>query len=167
MLTLDYNSVISYQYSNVEKSKKKLDFFNTGLGKWANSVFLRGILKRIMNVLTSQLLHSKGILLEAKEHSLELQGKSLTKGIESINGLLNLNIRLQSLLAELCEDDKDNKYPELHVSNEIVIETIENFYSIIRVLKRANAKEPKETSDIARDLSRASVKSLEKVLYGN
>jgi hypothetical protein len=167
MLTLDYNSVIRNQYHDVEKGKKSLDFFNSGFGRVVNSLISpKAILRKVNSILTSQLVSSRGLLVTAQENCLDIKDKDVTKGINGINKLLELNIIIQSLVEELLEGKQDTKHPELYLTREIVEETIENFYSILRILKKANLKTPKETSQLAKDLSRVSVNSLEKVLYG-
>jgi hypothetical protein len=167
LATLDYTSVIRTQYYCVEKSKKSLDFFNSGLGKVVNSIRSpKSILRKVNSILISQLVSSRGLLITAQEKNLEIKDKDLTKAVTGVNKLLELNIVVQSLVDELLENNNENKYPELYLTRELLSETIENFYSILRILKKANLKTPKETSQLARDLSRVSVNSLEKVLYG-
>ena len=169
MLTLDYNTVISYQFQDVERSKKKLSFVHTPFGKWINSFFsFDAIVSGVNRVTTSQLLKAKGLLSELKEHYSDVSDKDLSNAISNINELLNLNITFHAIVEEILEDNSDNNFQRLTISKEVLTETIEILYSIIRLLKRANHKKPMmETSQMAIDSSNRSVDTLAKIVYGS
>ncbi len=167
LTTLDYTSVIRDQYYCAVRGKKNLDFFSSGIGKVV-STFLspKFILRKVTSILTTQLVSSRGLLITAQENCLAIKDKDLSKPIKGVNRLLEINILIKSLLDDILATDLSTKYPELYLSREVVVETIENLYSIVRILKKANLKTPKETSELAKDLSGRSVNSLEKTLYG-
>jgi len=169
MLTLDYNTVIFHQFQDVERSKKRLSFIDTPLGKWINSIFsLDTIFSGINRATTSQLLKVKGLLSELKENYSELHNQDLSRAINQINDLLNDNISFLFRVETILKGDSSDEFQKLIISKEVLAETIETLYSTIRLLKRANQKKPMmETSQMAIDSSKKSVDTLAKVVYGN
>ncbi len=164
--TLDYNSAIKYQYEDLEKNKKRVERY-FGVGQWVTQKLIPGLLKRLNGLLISHLLSTKGGLTEISNNIDKIQGRDLSKQISSLNMWLELCISFQGELEKLIEENEHKKYRDLVISQATLAEIIENLYSILRILKKANLKSPKETSELAKDLSRLSVNSLEKVLYGH
>src|SRR2546429_97491 len=125
MLAIDYNTVIKHQYDDVNKSRKKIGFYFSSLfTNWWHSFVKRG-LKKVNNILFSQLVSSKGMLFDIKEKATQLQGENLSKIITWIEGLITVNISLKSEIEELMAEDKENKFPEIATSNSVLEETIE------------------------------------------
>ena len=166
LATLDYNSAITHQYHDLERGKRSFDLhFSLG---FIMSVFVPRLIKKLNGILISHLLSTKGALAQIKEIDQEfLNNRDLSVPIDKVTSLLELNISFLSDIEKIIDMDEEKRFPGLIISQSVLTEIIENIYSILRTLKKANRKIQHETSELAKGLSRISVNSLERVHYGN
>jgi len=166
MLTLDYNTVIKHQYDDVNKSRKKIAFyFHNLFTNWLHYFVKRG-LKKVNNILLSQLLSSKGLLSDIKEKAPQLQGQNLTKVIDWVDSLIKVNVSFKTEIEKIILEDDGNDFPEMLTANSALEETIETLYNILRILKKCNGKTTVETSEEAINSAKHSLHSLQTVLHG-
>jgi hypothetical protein len=162
----DYSSAIKYQSEDLEKNRKRFDR-NFTFGKWVAKKLLPGLLKKLNGLLVSHLLSTKGALIELSKNIDKIEGKDLTKQINDLENWIHINISFQDAIEQLIAQNEHKEYPALVISQATLGEIIENLYTIQRVFKKHTLQTPKETSELARDLSKRSVQSLQKALYGH
>ena len=156
MLVLDYNTIIKHQYLDVEASRKifhrltRLNLFQ---------VFKKKAIAQLNKTLSSQLIHSRGFVSEFTDRFKDGTQIDLSYPIKLFQDLLNINIKLK---AEL---EKSNN-PKLIEVDAILTETIEHYYTSLRILKRHNKRESIPTSQMATDSCRHSLNTLQTVING-
>jgi len=125
MLVLDYNTIIKHQYHDVDVSRKNYRRFT-----WLNlfQFFKKKAIDQLNNTLSSQLIHSRGFVSEFTDRFKDGAPIDLSYPIELFQDLLNINIKLK---AEL---EKSND-PQLKETDNILTETIEHYYTSLRILK--------------------------------
>lgn len=159
-----YNSAFQYQRNDFRKTEKRLtiswNFFPA-------KRFLSALLKRFNGLLMSHLLASKGTISDLKENIQEIEGKDLSKQISDLEEFILFVVSSKETINTFISSEKGKEYPELVITNSSLEELIDNLYSIQRIFKKHTLQTPKKPSEVARELSRTSVKSLEKALYGN
>lgn len=161
----DYSSAIKYQSEDLERNKKRLDR-NFYFGKWVAKKLIPKILKNLNNLLLTHLLSSKGALVELSKNLDKIEGKDLNKQIGDLEKSIHLYVSFKDEIDQLILQNEHGDYPDLLVSQSTFEEIIENLYSIQRIFKKQTLQTPNVTSELAKNLSSISVKSLEKALYG-
>jgi hypothetical protein len=168
MITLDYNTTVEHQFGDVNKSRKKINFFfNNSLDsvrKWFKGITRGFINKSISNIntrLTSQLLNSKGILSDLQGRVKSPSGEDFTALIKRMDDLIILHISFKEEVERIIDADKKIQFPDILVTNALLEETIEVQYDILRLLKRYNQKSSIETSSLASESNERSLISLE------
>lgn len=109
----------------------------------------------------------KGLNASLTERFEEISGTGQSGSIKDIDELIAINVRFLGMIEKLIFLDIENDYPQIRRSKEILTEVIENLYTALRTLKRANKKSTVATSQMARDLSATSKNFFEKSLYGH
>lgn len=164
--TLDYNTALCNQYDFVASNGKKLNRYgNIANGFWAPFYPLHHALKKMKGQFIQQLIYSKGMLSQVSEHIEDIRNKDTSELIDIIEQLINKNIELHSKAEEIVNEDTDNRFPEFHIITSVLLETIENFYSTLRIIKRVNRKTPIERTTLAESSVSISAKTLEKIFY--
>jgi hypothetical protein len=156
MLILDYNTIIKHQYQDVDTSRKNFRRLT-----WLNlfQFVKKKAIDQLNKTLSSQLIHSRGFVSEFTDRFKDGTPIDLSYPIELLQDLLNINIKLK---AEL---EKSND-PQLEESDVILTETIEHYYTSLRVLKRHNKRENIPTSQMAIDSCRHSLNTLQTITNG-
>lgn len=173
MITLDYNSTFRHQIEDVNKSRRKINFFFnkplTIIGQWMKTLLKNLTQKAIIKInlrLTSQLLSSKGLLADLQSKADYFQGKDLSAFINQVDNLILQHISFNDDIEKIIEADNQELFPEIKTTDSLLKETIEVQYDILRILKRFHKKSTKETSDLAIESSRRSLISLETIVNG-
>jgi hypothetical protein len=123
------------------------------------------VLKRVNGLFILQLFYSRGLLAEITEDLDEIKSQDSSTLIFLIELLINKNIEIQSSTEDIIKKDTENKYPECKIINAVLIQTLENLYSTLRILKRVNLKTPIERTELAETAAAHSAKTLEKLFY--
>jgi hypothetical protein len=156
MLLFDYNAIIKHQYRDVEASRKnfrRLALLNLF------QFFKKKAIGQLNKTLSSQLIHSRGFVSEFTDRLKDGTQIDLSYPITLFQDLININIKLK---AEL---ERSND-PQLKEADAILIETIEHYYTSLRILKRHNKRESLPTSQVAIDSCRHSLNILQNVING-
>jgi hypothetical protein len=154
MLALDYNTIIKHQYEVVTASRKnfhRLTRFNIF------NLLKRKLITRLNDGLSNQLIHARGLVSEFTDRFKEVEEIDLNFLIELIDKLIKLNISLKS-------EFENSNDPDLKKANDILTETIEHYYTSLRILKRHNKRESIPTSQMAIDSCRHSLNTLQAVI---
>jgi hypothetical protein len=156
MLVLDYNTIIKHQFQDVDASRKNFHRLS-----WLNlfHYFKKKAIDQLNKTLSSQLIHSRGFVSEFNDRFKEGTQIDLSYPIELFQDLININIKLKA------EIEKSND-PQLKEADEILAETIDHYYTSLRILKRHNKRESIPTSQIAIDSCRHSLNTLQNVTNG-
>ena len=109
--------------------------------------------------LTSQLIYSRGFVSEFTDRLKDGTQIDLSYPITLFQDLININIKLK---AEL-ERSNDSQLKE---ADAILTESIEHYYTSLRILKRHNKRESLPTSQVAIDSCRHSLNNLQNVING-
>ena len=153
---LKYNTILKHQRVDVDKNRKLIYFFP------ASHVFhlIRSwIINRLNSTLSNQLIFAKGLVSDLKDRVNELGGKDLNIGIDHLNDLIKVNILLKDSI------EKSNNQA-LQNADILLSDTIENYYTALRILKRKNNRSSIETSQLAKESCRHSLNSLQTVING-
>ena len=170
MLVIDYNNAAISQYEAVNANRKQVNLFfgrifSFSLSTWLTS-FIKKKLVTVNAIQTSDLLYSKGMLVDLEKKQAQLQGQNLSKLIGHIDKLLNQNILFNDVMEKLIkEEDVSNRFEELRSIISVTRESIEVQYDILRFLKKNNKKNPIETSPLASESNGRSLNSLETASY--
>lgn len=167
MYALEYKDLFVNQNHDAERNRKRFSLI--GLGSFFSFLSLNKLLnwvfQRLNTTIAKQLLQMKGLAVTLEDEFEEVKDTNLNEIITLLNTFLNSNISFHTYLEELHDKGKSKKYPSLLVTKDLVAETIETAYNIIRILKRANIKPNIETSELAIELSRTSINSSERSSY--
>lgn len=156
MLILDYNTIIKHQYQDVDASRKNFRRLS-----WLKifQFFKKKAIDQLNKTLSSQLIYSRGFVAEFTERFKDEEQIDLSYPIDLFQELININITLK---AEL---EKSNDY-NLRETDAILTETIDHYYTSLRILKRHNKRNNIPTSQMAIDSCRHSLNTLQTVING-
>ena len=156
MFALDYNNIIKHQYLDVEASRKNFHRLT-----WLKlfQFYKKRAIDQLNKKLGLQLIHSRGFVAEFTDRFKEGAEIDLSYLIGLFQDLLNVNIKLKA------EIEKSND-PALKEADAILTETIEHYYTCLRILKRHNKRESIPTSQMATDSCRHSLNTLQTVTDG-
>lgn len=121
--------------------------------------FKKKAVDQLNKTLSSQLIHSRGFVSEFTDRFKDGTQIDLSYPITLFQDLININIKLKS------EIEKSND-PQLKEADEILAETIEHYYTSLRLLKRHNKRDSIPTSQMAIDSCRHSLNTLQTVING-
>jgi hypothetical protein len=154
MLVLDYNNIIKHLYNDVYASRKNFRRLT-----WLHlfQFLKKKAIDQLNKSLSAQLIHSRGFVSEFNDRFKDEAQIDLSYPIKLFQDLLNINIKLK---AEL-ESSND---PQLQEADTILTETIEHYYTSLRILKRLNKRESIPTSQMATDSCRHSLNTLQAVI---
>ena len=139
--TLDYNTVVSEASYDVAKSKDSISLFSktpSFLGLLLTYVF-GNMEKKVTKTIRYQLFMSQWLLTDMKKNVAEIQNKDWSRMIVVLNKGIKLNIEMQAAIEKAITANHD-KSKVLEALNESIEETINNFYSCIRMFKKATIK---------------------------
>ena len=157
-MVLDYYTVISQTSINVRQSKKAILFyFNEPVSSFVPSTKQA----RIIKTFNYQLIVSIWLHNDVEKSYAAILNKDLSKEISQVNKLIELNIEVQANIEKML--NTVHKDAELMLLNKEIQETITYFYSCLRLLKRANKKEPIATTELAKDAAGRTAKTLRKI----
>lgn len=166
MLLQEYNYQLLHQYNDVNKAKRKFDtFFHSFLPSIVDNL-LKRLTNKITNTLVEQLLKSRGLLAIVQDKVKDVENVQLDEPISLINKLIKVNADLKTRIEEIAQSDNENRFPQIHIANEVLEETIDNLYDTLRFLKKRNIKPNIEQSNLALESSKRSLSSLQTVLHG-
>jgi hypothetical protein len=156
MLVLDYNTIIKHQYLDVDASRRNFHRLT-----WLNlfQFFKKKAISQLNKTLGSQLIHSRGFVSEFTERFKGEVLLDLSYPIELIQDLIDINIKLK---AEL---EKSNDVT-LKEADAILAETIDHYYTSLRLLKKHNKRDNIPTSQMAKDSCRHSLNTLQTAIDG-
>jgi len=156
MLALNYNSIIIHQYRDVNASRKNFHRLT-----WLNLFHFakRKRIDQLNKTLGSQLIQSQGFISEFTERLNDINEIDLSYPIKLLEDLIKINIELKTELEK-------SKIPELKETDAILTETIEHYYTSLRILKRHNQRKSIPTSQMAIDSCRHSLNTLQNVIDG-
>jgi hypothetical protein len=156
MISLDYNTIIKHQYLDVDASRKNFRRLT-----WLNlfQFVKKKAITQLNETLSSQLIHSRGFVSEFTDRFKEEVQIDLSYPIELFQDLININIKLKEEL------EKSNDH-QLRETDAILAETIEHYYTSLRILKRHNKRDNIPTSQMAIDSCRHSLNTLQTVING-
>lgn len=156
MLVLDYNTIIKHQYLDVDASRKSFHRLT-----WLSLIqfFKRKAVGQLNKTLSSQLIQSRGFVSEFTDRFKGEVEIDLSYPIELIQDLIDINIKLKTEL------EKSNN-PDLKETDAILAETIEHYYTSLRLLKRHNKRNNIPTSQMAIDSCRHSLNTLQTISDG-
>jgi len=159
---LDYNTVINQTSLDVKQSKKAILFY---FSEPVSTFVLSSKQAKIKKTFNYQLIVSIWLLTDLEKSYEAVSNKDLSKEINLVSNLVKLNIEVQANI-----DSQINKPgckdAELALLNKEIQETIANFYSCLRILKKANKKEPIETTELAKGAVGRTAKTL-RTIYAN
>lgn len=165
--TIDYSSLIREQSSLVERGIHRVNFFiRIKLPFFLILSFANWTIKKMNNRLSMQLLLSKGALANLKEDFENLKGQDLSPLITDLNELNILNIDFNTHIEKALNEGLGNYIKGITNTKNLLEETIEVQYDLIRLLKKANKIVPMQTSDVAKSISAHSFDNMQKVNYG-
>lgn len=169
MHALDYSSFFIYEQNELlAKSHSQFNWYSNWFFQIFNSTeTINNRYRRLNSTLTTSQLAFKGFLTELKENSTILKGKDLRSMIDGIDSLILEGAKHASALREKINDDNENKYPELRITESILLERLDIMYDINRFLKKSNKFTPIETSNLAKSIAEHSANTLQKVVYGD
>lgn len=164
--TIDYSSLIREQSSLVERCIHRVNFFiRIKLPVFLILSFANWAIKKMNSRLSTQLLVSKGALANLKEDFADLKGQNLSDLITDLNELNILNIDFHTHIEKALNEGLGNYIKGINNTKNLLEETIEIQYDLVRLLKKANKIVPMQTSDVAKSISAHSFDNLQKLNY--
>lgn len=166
MMVLDYDTVISQTSHDVEKTKRniKFSFRHIPFVSFFSFLFAPGQ-EKIKKTFSYQLIITKWLADDMKARYEQMVDTDLNPMIKHINNLINLNVEVQASVEKQI-NQLVNKNSDLDKLNVEIQETIANLYTCLRLLKKANKKQPIETSELAKCAAGITANTL-KTIYAN
>lgn len=168
MTALNYDSIINKQLNSTNRNRHWFSVL-LRLPYLLNSILLLHYTLRSLNKsLSSQLVFAKGTQVTLND----LQLIKARNDLDSLTANINSVIIGYSSLLQIVQDLSKKSIPlkslyQLNDTINILTETIECYYEILRMLKRAKFKAPINTSDLAKSIASHAANSLEKNMYGD
>jgi hypothetical protein len=164
MIALDYSSVISQTSVDVEKSKKKINIF-FALKTMLSFVWSLFSVKpdAIEKTFTYQLIMTKWLLADMQIKLDAVENQDFNTLINLINRLINLNVEVQAKIEKHISKEENQQLTKVNLE---IQETIANLYSCLRLLKKANKRNPIQTTELAKSAALRSANTL-KTIYAN
>jgi hypothetical protein len=160
-----YGDLLEQQSGELERKTRRIGMLLQPDLSFAKLFFARNAAKKLHLFLLNQSLNAKGLLAVVEKNSTELSDKNHTDSIRRFEQIIKLNIKLKGVVARIT-GALESQIPEYSSWEPILEETIENLYSVLRILKRHHRLTPHETSDLARESANTSLNSLETIIHG-
>jgi hypothetical protein len=165
LFALQYQAVLEQESRDVEKKTRRISKIFVPDFSFFKLFFAKTVARKIHPFLLTQSLKTKGLLAEIEKNSAELANRDLSVAIQPFEQIIQLNIKLKEVIARVPATVKA-RIPECASWDPILEETIDNLYSILRILKRHHRITPIETSSLARESANTSLHSLETIIHG-
>ena len=159
-----YDALLKHQSDALIKGTRKITgIFGRGWRLIAD-FFVKKTVLTINELLISQMMQSKGFLADIEKRTTELKDQDLHVIIGGVDAIIKLNITLKETIDHTFTDWTE-KIKDVQTWDPILEETIENYYSVLRILKRQHLKASIETSSLAIESSKCSLTSLQTATY--
>lgn len=158
-----YDYFLERQYYDVENKARKISIFLSPKFIFKR-FFVKRAIRKTTNFMSKQLFQMKGLLSDLENRAETLKGKDLSNLVKDVERLIAVVIKLKGDVDEALPRLVKGM-PETAVWETLLSESIDTLYATIRLLKRLNHKTPKDTSPLARESSKRSLTSLERVFY--
>jgi hypothetical protein len=164
LLVQQYDALLRQQYHDASRRARKISRFFKPDFQYVYTFFLGRPVKKANISLIGQLMSSKGLLADVEKKAVDLNEVDLKDIIGMIDHIIKINITLRETVSERLKT-LGQKFPDISSWDSILEETIDNFYAVLRILKRHHHTTPITTSTLAKDSSKCSLTSLEMVSY--
>ncbi|SFQ01676.1 hypothetical protein [Parafilimonas terrae] len=163
MYAIPLNSIIADQYTNIDRDVKWLKLSVKLLPRFVLRFWqMRWLLKSFYN-LSFQI---KGLHKYIADNFDNIKGRDLNDVIAVSNRLVAHLSKVKGELESIDSEEKQ-RYSKIQLAEAAIIESLDDTYQMLRLLRRANKAVEGTTSDLARSTSHVSRRTLEKVLNGN
>ena len=158
------NSILQEEINSLQRTKNWVVSILNTIPLVYKTIWLNYSLKKLNTRILLFSLTIKGLRSEAVSKIDNTEKYQFKDVITKLSEILNYNIKFKESFSKFESVAKGySSYPYFKKINNNLSEIIDNLYDTILILKKANKRQSIETSDLAKNISKKSLLSLQKV----